>query len=331
MGLAKAIVLVRPVGHRAWRLGRRPAQLAQVANEPVIHHALRTLRHSGARSVLVMAYPDAEEPIREAIGNGVQLGLDVQYAEARDPAPLRHTVRCFADHLGNPPFLIQHADVLFRESLTALHGQYLADGLDGLVLRHGSGGDQAAGGNAYIIGAGILRALCDVPGSDLERALEAVLSGHRRGRFSVGTRQVDALLPCRGGAETLLEANRRLLDDLAPSPVRAVWATARFDGRVAIHATASVSDAVIRGPVIIGPRARISNAYIGPHTAVGAGVVIDGAEVEDSIVMEGARVGHVRDRISGSVIGPDASVGQDFSLPRGLRLAVGAGASVVLA
>ena len=42
----------------------------------------------------------------------------------------------------------------------------------------------------------------------------------------------------------------------------------------------------IRGPVVIGPGARIVDSYVGPYTAIGEGCLVEWAEVEHSILLE---------------------------------------------
>ena len=97
-----------------------------------------------------------------------------------------------------------------------------------------------------------------------------------------------------------------------------------------IHEQAIVRSSVIVGPTVIGPGARIADAYIGPYTSVGPGAQIEGAEIERSIISAGASIMHIGGRIVSSVVGRDARVFRDFSLPRALRLRVGDGTEVAL-
>jgi glucose-1-phosphate thymidylyltransferase len=82
--------------------------------------------------------------------------------------------------------------------------------------------------------------------------------------------------------------------------------------------------------VAIGPRARISNAYVGPYTSIGADVQIDSVEIEHSIVLDRARLGFLGIRIQDSLLGPDAHVMRDFRLPQAIRLSIGAGTEVAI-
>ena len=87
---------------------------------------------------------------------------------------------------------------------------------------------------------------------------------------------------------------------------------------------------MIVGPAVVGPHAQISDAYIGPYTSIGAGARIEGAEIERSIIAAGASIVHVGSRIVASVVGRDARVFRDFSLPRAFRPRVGDGTEIAL-
>jgi glucose-1-phosphate thymidylyltransferase len=67
----------------------------------------------------------------------------------------------------------------------------------------------------------------------------------------------------------------------------------------------------------------LSHAYVGPYTSIGAGVSIEGAEIEDSIIFPDVVIRHLGRRLEGSVIGSNAKLHRDFSLPTALRLWVG--------
>jgi len=76
-------------------------------------------------------------------------------------------------------------------------------------------------------------------------------------------------------------------------------------------------------PAIVGAGAQVVDAYIGPYTAIGAGARIEGGEVERSIILPGASITHLGGRLVASVVGSNARIFRDFSLPRGMRLHVG--------
>jgi glucose-1-phosphate thymidylyltransferase len=133
-----------------------------------------------------------------------------------------------------------------------------------------------------------------------------------------------------GDTRDLLDMNRAVLDAL-DAPVSPPQNNGnRFEGRVFIDPTASVSSSVICGPVIVGAGAHVADSYIGPHTSIGEGVHVEGAEIERSIVFAGASILHLGGRLVASVVGREARIFRDFSMPRAMRLQVGDGDEVAL-
>ena len=112
----------------------------------------------------------------------------------------------------------------------------------------------------------------------------------------------------RGGSLDLLELNRLVLDHHAPEPEPLDTGNNRIEGRVSIHPTAELTSSIIVGPSIIGAGARISDSFVGPYTSIGAGAEIEGAEVERSIIADGARIMHIGRRIEGSTVGQRATI-----------------------
>ncbi len=143
--------------------------------------------------------------------------------------------------------------------------------------------------------------------------------------------RVDAWLEHHGDANRLLAINHLLLDIAAAQwPDCEPPTGARVEGAVSIHPSASVRASTIVGPAIIGPGALVADSYIGPYTSIDAGVHIEGAEVERSIILPGASIMHIGGRLVGSVVGRETKIFRDFSLPRALRLNVGDGGEVAL-
>ena len=81
---------------------------------------------------------------------------------------------------------------------------------------------------------------------------------------------------------------------------------------------------LIRGPVIIGEECEIRNTFIGPFTTIGSGCVIDGAEIEHSVLLDNVTLKDIG-RIDGSMIGRHVTiVSRQKTLPMsGHRLIVG--------
>jgi len=324
MKIAKAVVLAGECGGSQWpSMGIAARQLAPVANRPVLFHHLDTLQSAGVTEAAIVTDGVTGTSIRAAVGDGSDWDLDVTHLEYHGTADVLATSSVSA-FVGGAPVIVGHGDILMRERLTALRDDFAARDLDALILRPGGGSDATAPAG-YIIGPHVHERLRP-QGDALSVALQRL--GDAGGRILV--REVDACMPCRGGTEELLEANRRMLERLAP--VSHIQSERVFEseiqGPVALHPSAEVRSSVVRGPVAIGPGARIANAYIGPYTSIGAGVDLDCVEIEHSIILDGAQIHYLDARVEGSVVGPRARVSRDFRLPRALRLSIGEGAQI---
>jgi glucose-1-phosphate thymidylyltransferase len=322
MEIAKAVVLAGECGGSApWpSVGVATRQLAPVANRPVLFHHLDALQSAGVTEAAIVTDGITGANIRGAVGDGSDWELELTHLEYHGTS---NVLACssVAAFVGTAPVVVQHGDVLLRERISALGDDFAEHELDALILCPGPKAAHGAAG--YILGPDMHQRLRD-DGAALDDVLQRLrISGSR-----IGVREVDACMPCRGGADELLEANRRMLELLSPGCRGERVFDSEIQGPVALHPSAEVRASVVRGPVAIGPGARISNAYIGPYTSIGAGVDLDCVEIEHSIVLEGAQVRYLEARVEGSVIGPGARVSRDFRLPRAMRLSIGEGAQV---
>jgi glucose-1-phosphate thymidylyltransferase len=319
MQTAKAVVLAMDLqGPEPWpNLGLSARHLAPVANKPVLFHHLEALSGAGIGETAIVCDRRSNAGIRDAVGDGSAWDLEVRYVDA-SPSESILASSAVADFVGSAPVLLQHGDILMRDKLSTLRAHFVDDRLDALVLRAGTI-------DGYLIGAGVYSDLCRQIAPLPDALLRLRATGAR-----VQERRVEACLPCRGGPDALLAANRQLLEAMADDQCGERVFGSELQGRVSLDPSAEVHDSLIRGPVAIGPGVRISNAYVGPYTSIGADVEIDCVEIEHSIVLDRARLRHVGTRIEGSLIGSDAHVTRDFRVPQAIRLSVGAGAEVAI-
>jgi glucose-1-phosphate thymidylyltransferase len=330
MEIAKALILAGSRGpdERPYAAApSRPRHLFPVANRPILFHHLEALRAAGVEQATILSDVASVESIAAAVGDGADWRLSVRHAVYEPGRGLAGALAAGGDFCDGEPVLVQHGDALLEPIQSHLVA-FAQEELDALALRLPTAGDTArrapAPAPAYLLsqrGIDILRA-----GDGGDNPVDGVRAGGGR----VGIRPVDGCLACHGEIEALLESNRRILEGLRGAPGDQPVGV-RVQGAVEIHPTAIVRRSVLRGPLVIGPGAEISDAYIGPSTSIGADVVIEAAEIEHSIVLPEASLRFVGTRIESSVIGRRARIGRSFEPPGALRLAVGEGAEVVLA
>jgi glucose-1-phosphate thymidylyltransferase len=275
------------------------------------------------------------------------------YVAQQDPVDLVAALGLAAPIVGNAPCIVHVANGLLADPLLPLVGRLRGDSPDVmLVLHQGSRPDDqlslatqellrvaaldpkrdALGmAGVCLFGRDALRQASAAPwrtGSEFDLTTVSDRITAAGGAF--GVLPVNAWRRYAGDPLDLLELNRIALDRLDAEPHRPSNNGTRIEGRVWIHQSALVDASVIVGPTIIGRDARLADAYIGPYTSIGANARIEGAEIERSIVADGASITHVGGRIVSSVVGRNARIFRDFSLPRAMRLRVGDGTEVAL-
>jgi glucose-1-phosphate thymidylyltransferase len=329
-----------------------------VANRPIAHHVLDALEAANVHEVIVASSERSASAVRECLAaREAQGSPQLEFVQQTDPMEFASALRLAAPLVKEAPCIVHAAGGLLAEPLGPLARCLDGSGPDAvLMVHHTPAPDQRLSAAAqsllhlaelhpsrstlgvagvWAFGPGAIRSVAaadaaseHTDGSDIDPTAVAQRIISAGGTIHV--RLVDVWRAYHGEAVDLLELNRIALDRITADVPQGVHDTNRIEGRVRIHDRASVTDSVLVGPVIIGPGARISDAYIGPFTAIGAGAHIEGAEIEPSIISAGASISHVGTRLTASVIGQNARLFRDFSLPRALRLRIGDGAVVGL-
>lgn len=132
-----------------------------------------------------------------------------------------------------------------------------------------------------------------------------------------------------GKLTPLLEANRLILETLERRIEGDVDDESDIDGRVVVEAGAKVVRSRVRGPVVIGRGTTVTDSFIGPFSAVGRRCVIDGSEVEHSVILDDCRVVGAG-RLEDSLLGHHVEVTRTARRPSATRLMVGDHCSIDL-
>ncbi|HZY69756.1 MAG TPA: glucose-1-phosphate thymidylyltransferase [Thermoplasmata archaeon] len=331
-----------------------------IANRPLLFYGLEHLRRAGVEDVGIVLGP-IREGIQERVGDGSLFGVKVQYIEQGEPRGLAHAVRCARDFLGDDPFLMYLGDNMLehgaepfverfkRGDAHAVIGvapvknpqQYGVAELDGqdrlvsIVEKPAEPKTNLAVVGVYLFDESIHRIVKNLAPSargELE-ITDAIRSLHETDG-SVRVVRLEGWWKDTGRQEDLLEANERVL---ASRP------RAEFSLRGTVDPGAHVSGSVdlgershvgagcgVRGPAVIGRDVRIDDgAYIGPYTAIGDRAVVRRAEVDRSILMEGAEV-DAPIRVVDSIIGRGARVLSRSRLPSGQSFTLGDSCQVLL-
>lgn len=345
----KALILAGGKGSRLRPLTYTSAkQLIPVANKPIVFYGIEALQDAGISDFGVVVGDTADEVIA-GIGDGSRWGVRVTYIRQDQPLGLAHAVATAADWLGDEPFVLFLGDNLVRDGVTPFVERFRASTPNALILlsrvpdpqRFGvaelqdgrvvrlvekppvPASDLALVG-VYLFDHHILRAVREItPSARGELEITDAIQWLVDHGYTVEPHLVQGWWKDTGKPEDVLDANRLVLETLEPANEGDVAPDSDVRGRVSIGAGSVVRGSVIRGPAVIGCDCRIENAYVGPFTALGDGVVVRNAEVENSVLMPGARLLDVGVRIDGSLLGRNVEVTRTPERPRALQLVLG--------
>jgi glucose-1-phosphate thymidylyltransferase len=345
----KALVLAGGSGTRLRPITHTSAkQLLPIANRPILHYGLDAIRDAGITEVGIVVGATAAA-IEADVADGAAFGLDVTYLHQEAPLGLAHAILIARDFLADDDFVLYLGDNFIVGGITELVTEFGRERPDaGILLTRVR--DPRQFGVAVLDADGRVVGLEEKPAhprSDLALVgvcmfTPAVHEAVRRIKPSwrneleitdaiawmidngmvVSSKVIVGYWKDTGNVDDLLEANRTVLEGLAPEVAGEVDTASELIGRVVVAPGASVERSRVLGPVIIGAGTRIADSYVGPFTSIADGCDIADSEIEYSIVLPGASIRGVR-RIEASLIGREVTVGPAGTAPRAHRLVLG--------
>ncbi|WP_248963964.1 glucose-1-phosphate thymidylyltransferase [Sphaerisporangium perillae] len=345
----KALVLAGGKGTRLRPLTHTSAkQLVPVANKPVLFYGLEAIRDAGIRSVGVVI-GDTGAEVREAVGDGSRFGLDVTYIPQEAPLGLAHCVLIAREFLRDDPFVMYLGDNFLVGGISGLVDAFHAGRCDARILLTKVAEPQFYG-VAEIGPQGEIRGLQEkpeCPRSDLAivgvytfspaiheavRAIRPSMRGELEitdaiqwlidNGFRVNSHLVSGYWKDTGRLRDILECNRIVLEQIEPEVAGTVDGLSEVTGRIIVERGAVVENSLLRGPIVVGADTKIISSYVGPFTSIGRGCVVQNAEIEYSIVLDGSSVDGVS-RIAHSLIGRNVEVSRAAGVSNTHELMVG--------
>ncbi len=323
-------------------------QLVPVANKPVLFYGIEAIAAAGITEIGIVV-GDTRAEIRTAVGDGARWGVRITYIEQDAPLGLAHAVKISEPFLGREPFVMYLGDNLLNRGITEFVDEFarqkpaaqilltrvpdpqmfgVAELRDGQVVRLVEKPKEPIGDLAlvgvYMFGPEIFESVNRIqPSSRNELEITDAIQDLIDRGLTVRPHIVSGWWKDTGKLEDMLEANRLILDTLERQVDGQIDAESRIEGKVVIEAGAVVERSVIRGPAIIGRGARIIDAYVGPFTSIMNDVEIRETEIEHSIVLEGASLRDLSNRVIDSLIGKNVRIYREPVKPVAYRFMLG--------
>ncbi len=352
MSAMKGLVLAGGAGTRLRPLTHTGAkQLVPVANRPVLMYVIDNLADAGVDDIGVIISPETGHEIKTALGDGSRWGAKFTFILQDRPAGLAHAVSTARPFLGGSDFVMYLGDNLIGTMIKSAVDKFRSDSAFAASIMLKEVANPAAFGVAEIDEKGQVTRLVEKPKEPKSNlALVGVymfrpsifdaiakIEPSARGELEitdaiskvielggkVHCTRLDSWWLDTGKKDDLLLANHTVLDDwLKPAILGEVDSKTQLVGRVRVEAGARIERSSVRGPVIIGKGAIISDSRIGPFTAIGDGVTVTRSNVEHSVLMEKSSIIDVH-RLEDSLIGKRVLVHPGLARRGALSLMVG--------
>ncbi len=329
-------------------------QLVPIANKPVLFYTIEQLVECGITDIAIVV-GDTADQIRAAVGDGSAFGASVEYIQQDAPLGIAHAVKIARDYMGETPFVLYLGDNFLLGGVKPFVDNFRENGANCQILLHPVKNPQAFG-IAELVDGRVTRIVEKPasPPSNLavigvymfdQHVFEAVerIKPSARGELEITDTiqyfidkglDVQAELLDRywidtGKMDDILEANRMVLQSLAPSNRGQVDERTRVYEPVTVEKGARVVNSVLRGPLVVGEKTEIIDSYVGPFTTIDHHCRLKGVRVEGSIILEHTSIEDIHWPIDRSLIGRHVTlrggqaVGGSYSLTLGDHSEIG--------
>ena len=334
----------------------RAKQLMPVANKPVLFRVIEAIRDASIDKIGIVI-GDTGEEIRQAVGNGKRWGVDITYIPQDAPKGLAHAVKISQDFLGDDRFVMFLGDNVIQGGISPLISQFAGSDWNSQIVlteveepQHYGVAELDDQGRIvrlvekprvppsklalvgiYMFDPYVFEAVNNIQPSwrgelEITDAIQWLVEhGHRVYPYIHRGWWIDT-----GKSTDMLQANDRVLAELAHQVDGYVDRDSKIDHLVTVERGAEIINSVVRGPAIIGEDCRIVNSYVGPFTSIFHHTVIENSEIEHSIVLDHSRIYDVPSRIQDSIIGREVEVTYSPIKPKAYKMALGDNSKVGL-
>lgn len=330
----KALILSGGSGSRLRPLTFTNAkQLLPLANKPILFYIIEKVVNAGIKDIGIVVGGTHEEVTR-TVGDGERWNASIEYIYQESPLGLAHAVKLAGGFIGDDDFLMILGDNIFSMELDSIIENFYSNKANATIMLHKVSNPSEYGvavvendhiirlaekpkewisdliiTGIYLFDSTIFQAIEDaVPSHRGELEITDAIQNQIESGGLVTFEVIKGWWKDTGKLEDMLEANRLVMNDLK-APSRKLFAeNSDCSGKIWVGGNVTIQNSKLVGPVVIADNCVITDSYIGPFTAIGANVLLNSCEVDNSILLEHTTVQNVDKRISGSLIGKNAVV-----------------------
>jgi glucose-1-phosphate thymidylyltransferase len=348
----KAIILSGGKGTRLRPLTYTGAkQLVPVANKPILWYGIESIVAAGITEIGIIISPETGAEVKAKTGDGSQFGATITYILQDAPLGLAHAVKIAQPFLGDSPFVMYLGDNLVESQLDLFLDKFKSKHLDALTLLCQVENPTAFGVakvdetgkvlqliekpqnppsnlalvGVYLFSPAIHQAIANIQPSargelEITDAIQDLIDEQK----NVESFQLSGWWLDTGKKDDLLAANQIILDSCLDLSIEgSIDEPSKVSGRVHIGAGTKIINSTIRGPVTIGENCHIENCFIGPYSSIANETTLIEADIEHSVILKGAKIVDIHQRIVDSLIGERAQLHPAPQRPKALRFMIG--------
>ena len=310
-----------------------------VGNKPLIYYPIETLASAGIKEIAITYNPGGLFLAQQYLEDGSKWGVKLTYIEQKDPKGVADIIRVCEDFVGGGDFVFHLGDNIFTEGIKEAVNHFNKEKPNGMVLMVKHSENWRLGVPYFDKNKRLVKYVekpknpphdYAIPGlyfsdSNIFKSFKGkdAIKPSERGEYEISSPfqwmidhqyRVDVfeykgrwLDP--GKFDDWIDSNEFLLDKfINPKIESKIDDTVKIKNRVYIGKDCSISNSEIRGPVSILDNVTITDAYIGPYTSIGKGCVIQGAKVENCVLMDDVTISHLNQQIDNSLIGVGSEI-----------------------
>ena len=348
----KAIILSGGKGTRLRPLTYTGAkQLVPVANKPILWYGIESIVAAGITDIGIIISPETGGEVQAKTGDGDRFGARITYILQEQPLGLAHAVKIAQPFLGDAPFVMYLGDNLVQSELNLFLDKFKSNHLDALTLlcevenpsAFGVAKVDARGKvlqliekppvppsnlalvGVYLFSPAIHHAIAKIQPSargelEITDAIQYLIDQEK----NVDSFRLEGWWLDTGKKDDLLAANQIILDSCLDLTIEgSIDAPSKVSGRVHIGSGSRLINSIVRGPVTIGENCQIENCFIGPYTSIADESTLIDADIEHSVILKGAKVIGIHQRIVDSLVGERAQLKVAPQRPKALRFMIG--------
>lgn len=342
---------LRPLTHTG------PKQLIPIANKPVINYAIEDLRDAGITDIGIILGTNMPNKIKDALGDGSNLGVNITYIMQGEPKGLAHAAATAKDFVGDDSFVMYLGDNILKSGIDEFVKEFEDSDFSSRLLLQEVNNPRQFGvaelndegkiihlvekpehpkSNLALVGIYLFKhdifdAIDKIKPSwrnelEITDAIQKLIDdGHNVDSFVVEGWWKDT-----GKPEDVLDANQLILETITTDIKGVIEDNVKIKGRVIIGENSVVkSGSVIKGPVIIGNNCEIKG-YVGPYTSIGDNTKIIESEIDSSIII-GNSIIESDKRITDSLLGQNSKIiSNKTEYPKGRSFVIGENSIVKL-